>query len=224
VSSSKPDGSSMLERSLLRDQAKRWLRDEIVSGRIAPGTKLVEQALANRLGTSRIPVRDALIELEKEGLVANRGNGHYVIELTEQDVRELNQVRLSLELLAVELATQNTSPSTRAILTAQLEQMRAAMSRNDRPAIVESDVGLHTLIWQQAGNRHLLSVLKGMVGPIVMFAARHAEYYDLAETFRLHEDLVACINSGKVSAARDSLQRHTDNSLQRSLQVFPVRR
>lgn len=224
MSSPKPDGSSRLERSLLRDQAKRWLRDEIVSGRIVPGTKLVEQALANRLGTSRIPVRDALIELEKEGLMVNRGNGHYVIELTEQDVRELNQVRLCLELLAVELATQHASPSTRVILSAKLEQMRQAIAGNDRPAFVESDVGLHGLIWQQAGNYHLLSALKSMVGPIFMFAARHAEHYDLVETLRLHEDLVDCINSGSVPAARDSLKRHADNSLQRSLQVFPVRR
>lgn len=209
-----------LERNFLKDQTTELLRDHIVSGRIPPGTKLVERELGARLGVSRAPVRDALIELEQEGLVVTRSGGRYVIKLTSQDVRELYQVRLALERLAVALAAQNTTPENCARLNQSLDDMRQAITKHDRSQHIEADVVMHWLVWQQANNQHLLRMLSSMIGPVFMFVANNASAYDWEETLALHEDMVTCINAGSIPAAVESIERHLDNALHRSLKVF----
>lgn len=209
-----------LERNLLKDQASQLLRDYIISGQIAPGTKLVEREVADLLGISRAPARDALIELEREGLVVSRSNGRHVIELTERDIRELYQVRLNLEKLAVELASQNNTPANCARLAAKLQEMKDAAARGDAQTYRECDVETHRLIWQQSGNRHLLHVLNSMVGPIFMFVSWHAEKFDWNVTLELHEDLVNQINAGDAVAAVVNIERHLNNALSRSLRIL----
>lgn len=214
------DEQPRLARSFLKDQTTEVLRDYIVSGRILPGTKLVERELGAQLGVSRAPVRDALTELEKEGLVVTKGNGRFVIKLTKQDVRELYQVRLVLEQLAVALAAQNNTPENCARLDQALAEMREAVTKHDRSRHIEADVVMHWLVWRQANNQHLLRMLTSMIGPVFMFVANNADAYDWEETLALHEDMVVCINAGNVSAAVESMERHLDNALHRSLEVF----
>jgi GntR family transcriptional regulator of gluconate operon len=217
---SPPSERPKLERTLLRDQAIDLLRDQIVSGKIPPDTKLVEQKIADLLGISRAPVRDALRELETEGLVITRSGGRYVIRLTERDVRELYQVRRVLEKLATRLAAQNTSPKAHQALSAKLEEMRKAIAQHDRATYVKTDVEMHWLVWRQAGNEHLLRMLGSMVGPVFMFVANNADAYDWNKTLELHEEWVKYVNAGDADAAVRSIERHLDNALHRSLKVF----
>lgn len=209
-----------LARTLLKDQTTEVLRDHIVSGRIPPGTKLVERELGAQLGVSRAPVRDALTELEKEGLVVTQGNGRFVIKLTKRDVHELYQIRLVLERLAVTLAAQNNTPENCAKLEQSLQEMRDAVTQHDRAKHIEADVAMHWLVWQQANNQHLLRMLTSMIGPVFMFVANNASAFDWHETLKLHEELTACINAGNVAAAVASMERHLDNALHRSIEVF----
>jgi len=215
-----PSDSPRLERSLLKDQVTELLRDYIISGRILPGAKLAEREVSNLLGISRAPVRDALSQLEKEGLVVTKSNGRHVIELNERDIRELFQVRQPLERLAVELATKNTSPENRAALAAKLQEMDDAMAHKDDRAFMRSDVETHRLIWRQSDNRHLQEVLSAMVWPMFMFVAANHDHFDWVETLGLHENLVTSINSGDVQAARKSIERHTDDALEQSLRAY----
>lgn len=217
---SKQAGQPIIERTLLRDQAIGVLRDHIVAGRIPPGTKIVEREVAELLKISRAPVRDALLELEKEGLLETRPDGRYVIELTERDIRELYQVRLALEKLAAQLAAKHTTPANQAALSAKLEEMREAIARGDQTTHVAADVAMHWLIWKQADNRHLFRMLSSLIGPVFMFVANNAEAFDWNETLDLHEDLVNCINAGDAEAASTSIERHLDNALHRSLQAM----
>ena len=214
------DNHPTLARKSLKDQAIELLRDYIVGGSIPPGTKIVEREVADLMGISRAPVRDALMELEKEGLVVTKSSGRYVIELTEKDVRELYQVRLALERLAAELAAQNTCPENCAALTAKLEAMRAAVDQGDRSKHVAADVEMHWLVWKQADSEHLLRMLSSMVGPVLMFVANNADEYDWQETLALHEDLAESVNSGEAVAAAKSIEQHLDNALQRSLRRY----
>lgn len=213
----------MLARKSLKDQAIELLRDYIVGGSIPPGTKLVEREVADLLGISRAPVRDALMELEKEGLVVSKPSGRHVIKLTERDVRELYKVRLVLERLAAELAAQHTCPENRSALTAKLEAMRAAVAEGDRSKHVAADVEMHWLVWKQADNEHLLRMLDSMIGPVFMFVSNNADEFDWQETLGLHEDLAESVNSGDAGAAGKSIERHLDNALQRSLSIFRSR-
>lgn len=209
-----------LERTLLKDQATRLLRDYIINGQVAPGTKLVEREVAEMLGVSRAPARDALIELERAGLVESRSNGRHVIELDERDICELYQVRLALEKLAVELACQKNTPQDNAALTALFQKMKEATRKGNEQVYRESDVETHRLIWQQAGNSQLLHTLNSMVGPIFMFVTWHADKFDWDVTLHLHEDLLNQIKAGDATSAVVSIERHLDNALSRSLRII----
>ena len=212
-----------VERTPLKSQVVDLLRSHIVIGRIPPGTTLVERDLAAALRISRVPVRDALQELEKEGLVTTSAtNRRSVIRLGERDIRELYAVRLQLELLAVDLAARNTTPLHQSELNVALATMERALDEHDVVAFPRADVDLHRLIWRQADNRHLGKMLQAMAGQLFMFASIHTQLYDWAEAVDLHRDLVQQINAGDPLAARASIERHTQNSLDRALRAFNV--
>jgi DNA-binding GntR family transcriptional regulator len=214
---------SLQERSMLMDRSAELLRDYILTGRIRPGTRLVERQLAEQLGTSRVPIREALIQLEKEGLIVSKPSGRYVIELGEQDIGKLYQVRRVLERLAVELAAQNTSPERAEALQNKLQELREAVAREDRYAYVRHDIELHRLIWGQANNPYLLDLLRTLTGPIYMFVADNANVIGWDKAFELHEKLIDSINAGDVRLALEQVDRHMDEGLYHSYQVFQRR-
>lgn len=206
-----------LDRTTLKAQTAILLRHSIISGKIKPGSKLVEREVAESFGISRAPARDALMQLEKEGLVISKPDARYVIELTEQDIVELHQVRLALETLAVRLAASNTNESNQAAQLKTLQQMEDAVERNDGNDFAVADLDGHELIWKQANNYHLEHQLRTMIGPMFMFMANATEYYNWQETLELHREMVFCVNSGDQDAAADSIRRHLDNSRERAL-------
>jgi DNA-binding GntR family transcriptional regulator len=171
---------------------------------------------------SRAPVRDALMELEREGLVERRLGRRYVIELTARDVRELYQVRGALETMSARLAARNACPENREALSSMLEAMRTAVAQQDRAAHVRTDVEMHWLIWRQADNRHLLKMLGSMVGPVFMFVANNADAFNWRETLALHEELTARVNAGDEDAAAGSMQHHIETAASRSLRLLGV--
>ena len=209
-----------LQRNSLKDQITDILRSQIISGKILPGTKIVERDVANWLGVSRAPARDALLELEKEGLIESRPNGRYVIELSRKDIQDLFRVRLALETVAVELAAHNTNRKNRDELHDILREMQEALEKNDRDAFHQCDLDLHRTIWQQAENPHLVKMLNYMLGPIFMFIANPVKEYNIYDSHHYHETLVESINTGDLQAAKESIQRHMEDSLEKRLRQF----
>ncbi len=215
--------SQKLDRATLSTQAADLLRNAIIRGEIPPGTKIVERQVAKMLDISRAPARDALMTLEKEGLVVSRPDARYVIELTEQDVNEMHQVRLVLELLAIDLAAQNTNPENRKAQIAALKLMEDATKAKDRAAFSKADLEGHAIIWKQSQNHNLEKTLQTMIGPIFMFMATATEYYDWDVTLELHQDMVRCINAGDREAAKESMKRHMENSRKRAVGIINAR-
>jgi DNA-binding GntR family transcriptional regulator len=210
-----------LERASLRDQASDLLREMIVSGKITPGSKVTERDVAEWLKISRMPARDALMELERRGLIVTKPGGRYVIELDEQDIRHLYQMRTSLEKLAVELAIENTSPDNLNTLKSKLAEMHHAIEVGDAAKYTASDLEMHAIIWQQAGNPYLLDTLNSMIGPISMFIASQAIMVeDWQESLRLHEQLVEMIEAKDAPAALQSIEAHIHHSLDLALLAF----
>ena len=212
--------SLKLERRNLKDRAAQLVRDYIIIGRISAGAKLTESGIADLLGVSRAPARDALMQLEREGLVVSKPDARYVIELRSKDVCQLYQVRTILEKAAVELAMQNLTDENKAGLMAAVQKMEEAITNQDQIAYTKSDVDMHRLIWELSGNPYLLKSLETMSGPIFMFVANNADKYDLLETLTLHQDLAAAIVSGDTARAAASLERHMGNSLERVMRLF----
>lgn len=210
-----------IDRTSLKVQSTELLRSHIIAGRIPPGTKLVEREVAGLLGTSRMPARDALMDLEHEGLVISRPNGRYVINPDANIIRQLFEVRVTLESLAVAQAAAHNSPENCAALQGSLERMRAAIRNNDRDGYVISDLIAHQLIWEQARNPYLVKMLDSILGPIFMFISSHTGYQlDWNETLQMHEELTAHICAGRAEEAVQSITAQLANSLRLSLEVF----
>lgn len=210
-----------IDRNSLKTQSTELLRSQIISGRIPQGTRLVEQELADLLGISRMPARDALVNLEHEGLVVSKPHGRYVIQLDKRDIEQLFQVRLVLERLAVAQAAQQRSPEADAALQTNLQQMREAVAQNDQDAYAQSDLEAHQIIWQQANNPYLLKMLNSIIGPVFMFIASHTEFQmNWHETLQMHEELADALIAGDGARAMESIEVQLQQSLQLSLRVF----
>lgn len=211
----------IIERTSLKDQAAEALREMIVTAKIASGSKVTERDVAEWLNISRMPARDALMKLERQGLIVTKPGGRYVIELDEQDIRHLYKLRTTLEKLAVELAIGNASQVNQKALESKLAEMRNAIAVGDIPTYISSDLEMHELIWQQAGNPYLLNMLNSMIGPIFMFIASQARIIeDWQESLRLHEQLVEMIAAKDIPAAVQSIEAHVRHSLDLSLSAF----
>ncbi len=218
-------GTLKLDRTLLRDTAVEKLREFIGSGLIPEGTKISEREVSEMLGISRMPARDALMTLEHEGLVENRPDGRYVIQLTEEDVRNFLQVRAALERVAAELAAHNMNEEGRAALLARLRDLEDAVARKDLNLCAERDIALHQAIWQQARNPQLLRFLQSMIGVILVLTLR-VDYFGDGDVQRLlndHRGLVDIIISGDAEASGRALEEEIKtNAMADALRTFRV--
>jgi DNA-binding GntR family transcriptional regulator len=208
-------GALKLDRTLLRDTAVEKLREFIGSGLIPEGTKISEREVSEMLGISRMPARDALMTLEHEGLVENRPDGRYVIQLTEDDVRSFLQVRAALERVAARLAARNMNEEGRALLLARLHDLEDATARKDPDLRVRRDIALHQAIWEQARNPQLLRILQSMMGVILVLTLR-ADIFGDGDAQRVlsdHRGLVDLIVSGDAEGAGRAFEEEIGTNL-----------
>jgi DNA-binding GntR family transcriptional regulator len=218
-----PDSYRIAHESL-KEQAWEILRDQIVKGVIAPGQKLTERDVAKLLGVGRMPARDALMKLEEQGLVVTKPDARYVIELSQKDIEDWFEIRQALEVLAVQDAVLRHNEAEREQLMRALQSMRSAVARRDAEMYVQSDLEIHELIWRMSRNRHLISMLHTMVGPIfVLIASQTNIQHDWDGVFQLHSALVEKICLGDAPAAIEAMQQHNADSLAWSLTAIKER-
>lgn len=141
------------------------LRDAIVTGRMRPGQPLVESRLANDLGMSRTPIREAIKRLEQEGLVQIVPyKGATVTTLSLDDVREIFELRAALEGWAARQAAGRIRPAQVKTLEGLIRQMRQAEKRNAIREFFDLDTAFHRDITSVAGNRRIAGILDTLVG------------------------------------------------------------
>ena len=140
----------------LRDVVFRTLRQAILRGELKPGERLMEIRLANQLGVSRTPIREAIRMLELDGLVIMvPRKGAQVAQITEKDLNDVLEVRLGLEELAVKLACQRITESELQKLyqaSRSFEQMLETTETDDLQKLAQADVAFHDVIYQATLN------------------------------------------------------------------------
>lgn len=194
----------------LRDQVRDVLRDRILTGELPPGTRITERAVAEDLGVSRIPVRDALNMLKGEGLVTEvPRRGVIVTAMSAKDAEELFDVRTALEVLSVRLATERAKPQELAELRGVLEQSRAALTAGDHQVLAGCNQTLHDTITRIAHNDLLASVLSPLEARLHWLLRQNN---DPQELFREHEALVEAIASGDPEKAAAMSLEHVNTS------------
>jgi GntR family transcriptional regulator of gluconate operon len=163
----------------------------------------VESVLSERFQVSRAPIREALRELESEGLVESRRRGVYVKGLTRHDVWELYNLRTMLEGAAVELAVSRFEEDDIAALRGHLQTMAAAASAGQRSEFAKADMGFHTELFERIGHRRLLRVWQSFVETYrVILEITDTENPDLDAVVMDHEHIVAAIERRDAEEAR----------------------
>lgn len=136
------------------------LQRDILTGRIKPGQKLTEQQLCKEYGVSRTPVREALRQLETDGLVENILNrGAFAVGMSEQDYKDLFELRKVYEIQAVKWAIERISEEEMDKLEETFEFMEFYTLRNDINKMLTINIGFHQAIYEAAHNRMLRKLL-----------------------------------------------------------------
>lgn len=147
----------------LRDVVFNTLRKAILTGQLKPGERLMEVHLANRLGVSRTPIREAIRKLELEGLVVMiPRRGAEVARITEKSLKDVLEVRRALDALSVELACDRISEEDIRRLWDACQEFEKAAKGKDASVIAKADVALHDIIVEATGNQRLMQLVNNL--------------------------------------------------------------
>jgi len=203
-----------------KNQVVQALKDAILSGAIAPGDQIVESRIAQQLGSGIPLVREALIELEHQGFVQKTPyKGTTVTKLAPNEIKEIFQLRVELEALAVEWAHQNVTPADIKELQKLIGSMERSAQELDLDQFYQSDLEFHRKLWNLAGNSYLTDVLERVVIPLfaffVMKTRREKESY--IESAAMHARIVDALAEKSTTELRelmkDSLKGWKDDML-----------
>jgi DNA-binding GntR family transcriptional regulator len=199
-----------LEAYSLVQLAVERLRRDILSGRSDPGERLVEEQLTRRLGISRAPLREAMRLLAQQGLVEHiPRRGARVATLSDEDVRELYEVRDVLERHAV--ASMPADPDLTA-LRAVIDVMRKATEADDRLELANAHRRFHAEVVALGGNRQLVAMYESVLVRIQLYMAvnmrREAEVARAEDGVHRHERLLAAVEAGDPDGIFKALNAH----------------
>ena len=163
----------------LRDVVFNTLRKAILKGELKPGERLMEIALAERLGVSRTPVREAMRKLELEGLVVMiPRRGAQVANITEKDLNDVLEVRMALENLSIENACARMTEEQLDELWKAARNFEDTMSEGNLVRLAEADVALHEVIYKSSDNRRLNQVLNNLREQIYRYRVEYLKDED----------------------------------------------
>ena len=147
----------------LRDVVFQTLRGAILKGDLKPGERLMELQLASKLGVSRTPIREAIRMLEQEGLaVTIPRKGAEVAKMTEKDMEDVLQIRLSLEALTVRLSCENITPAALQELKVAMEDFEEKTKSSQFVEMAKADVKFHEILYKASNNPKLQQLLSNL--------------------------------------------------------------
>ena len=206
----------------LREVVCETLRDAIRRGILKPGERLMEIQLAEELGVSRTPVREAIRKLELEGYVIMMPRrGTYVANLSIRDVNEVFEIRTSLESLSNGLAAERITDEELEQLQRLLVVIGKYIEENDMDKIVETDTKFHDLLYQASRNQRLIGIISILREQLTRFRTTSMSFPGrLKETLEEHREIVEAIAQGDVKAARKAAEKHMEKSEQTLLSAM----
>lgn len=197
------------QRRLLRDEVYGVLRDAIVQGRFTPGEQLRDAELSAWLGVSRTPIREALLRLERSGLVrATPGRSTVVAPEDAASVRDAQQVAAELHALAVRLATGRIDAAGLTAMREANRALRQALSAGDVPGALAADDAFHRLPVDACGNRLVANQLEEVTATLRRSEYLHFGSLTGADSPDQHDAIVAAMESGDGERAADLTRRN----------------
>jgi len=201
-------------RKLLAEDVADRIREEILSGDFAQGERLVEAGIAQELGVSRGPVREAFKLLRAEGLVNEEPHrGTFVMRLTGADVREIYDLRAALEARAAKQLVERGRGSDLRTLRRLLERLLGAAEMGDVAVVSQADLAFHEGVCRLTGNRRLHEVFRRHV-PVLRSLMKLDEYIyrSLDDIAVEHEPLMTALESGDPALAASRFETHVERA------------
>ena len=210
----------------LREVVCETLREAIISGVLRPGERLMEIQLAEELGVSRTPVREAIRKLELEGFVIMiPRRGTYVADLSIKDINEVFEVRSALDSLANGLAAERITEEELEQMERLLVQISACVDNGNMEKIVELDGQFHDILYRASRNDRLVGIINNLREQLTRFRTISMAYPGrLKKTIEEHTQLVEAIAARDVDLAQQLAVEHMANSEQTLLQDINERR
>ena len=217
---------TMNEYLPLREVVFNTLRQAILRGELKPGERLMEIQLANKLGVSRTPIREALRKLELEGLVNMvPRKGAEVADITEKSLRDVLEVRKALEELSVQLACEKITEEEIEELKRVAERFKDTLDDQDVTKIAEADVAFHDVIYTATDNQKLILLLNNLREQMYRY---RVEYLKKEEAYPQliaeHEELIDNISKRNKEEATRIMCEHIDNQVATVINVIHTKK
>ena len=209
---------AMLQTSSLTSAVQQALERMITLGELGPGDKLNEVALAERLGVSRGPVREAFRVLEEAGLLTLKKNrGVYVRQIPLQEALEIYELRAMMEAHVGAVLAESASEEQLNSLQAMIDSMEQAVQAQDSALYCRLNVEFHETMVSFAGNRKLYLLYRRLTRELALFRRRNlAAQSLLTGSIQEHREVLAAIRSRNTKLAADTLRRHVQQSRERT--------
>ena len=201
----------------------RKLRNAISYGELAPGTQLAEAELARELGVSRGPLREAMQRLTQEGLLLSiRNRGLFVVELSEDDVRDIYVARAAVERAAAAQVLLRDPAAARARLTSVTDRMAHAADRQDADGISRADLDFHEVLVRLSESSRLIRMHQTLLTETRMCVlALKGTYPDSDVRVPEHKGIADAIGEGDAAKVDRLIIAHMDDALGRLVPKFP---
>lgn len=200
----------------LRDVVFNTLRQAILKGELKPGERLMEIALAERLGVSRTPIREAMRKLEQEGLVVMiPRRGAQVASITEKDLNDVLEVRIALENMAVEKACSRMTEEALGKLWLAAKNFERTMKDGDLVKLAEADEAFHEIIYQASDNFRLVQTLHAFKEQLYRYRVEYLKDEETRNHLVMeHDELYRAIKERDIRHAREIAFKHIENQRQ----------
>lgn len=204
---------NMNEYLPLRDVVFNTLRQAILRGELKPGERLMEIQLANKLGVSRTPIREAIRKLELEGLVLMiPRKGAEVAEITEKSLKDVLEIRRALEDLAVRLACEKITKEELKELKEAGDEFKKVLKSQDITEVAEADVRFHDVIYMATDNPKLIQLLNNFREQMYRFRVEYLKKDEVRpQLIAEHDEIIKYITEGNKEEASRVVTRHIEN-------------
>lgn len=189
-----------------------YLRNAILSGELKPGERLMEVTIADQLGVSRTPVREAIRKLEKENFVIMiPRKGAYVADLTKKDILEVLEIRKELEGFAAGLAAQRMNAAEKEALLEIMNAFNVSLEAMDKKRMIEMDNAFHSAIFEATKNGRLIHIIVDLHDQFQRFRLIYfSEFNNYKEIQMSHERIYEAIIHSDPVKARKEAEEHVD--------------
>ncbi len=200
---------NLLRNVSFAEVAYEQIREMIFSGNISPGGRINEKQIAETLEISRAPIREAVRQLQKEGLIdITKNKGAFIKNISPEEAMELYEVRAALEVLAVEKAAENAGESDLSLLEQCVNELQKAAESENEKAHYDAAVLFHQIIFNISRNRSLIEMITSVSSKIVLFRRKLVDYMDNNLPCADEEAILLALKHKDGKKAAEIMQKH----------------